>query len=720
MFKPEIHFYKLLVVSCLFMIAMTGFSRVRLPAILQSNMVLQQQTEVKLWGWAEPDEKIKISVSWQKQKLKTRANQQGAWMVKVRTREAGGPYKIKIRGKNTIRLENILFGEVWLCSGQSNMDFTINMLGGWEDDYFAEDKLDFEKLGYPDIRLFDVANKTSDIPEADCSGTWSLTSLKRLGNFSAVAYFFGRKLKKEMNVPIGLIVSSWGGTSAQAWTNPNEIDRNPLLETYRYDPAKKYSPQAVPGSLYNGMIHPLLNLSFRGVIWYQGEANRNDAETYADLFPAMINSWREDFQQGTFPFYYVQIAPFRYAEPMVGALIREAQLKSLSTPNTGMAVTLDIGNFNDIHPVNKQEVGRRLALLALAQTYGFQDIVYSGPVFKKAFFEESPWLEGLMGARLEFTHIGSGLELRDDVNGSFMIAGSDGVFKKARARIMGDELYVWSTEIREPKAVRYAFENTPHAVLFNNEGLPASSFRTDNFKIITAGVDLEIMNINPGKSVAIQIITKPEGLDIRYTLNGTDPDRYDPLYSGPVKLDRTSEIRARAYDGNVPSEMVARSKIHFHLAAGRPINPVTIFSQKYPARGSETLVDGLRGTNSYNDGQWLGYEGNDLEVIIDLENIKAIKRISAGFLQSTPAWVFLPEQVVFYSSTDDEVFNPLGSVNHRENPKLPGTIIYEFELEPGVDARFIKVKAKNMGVCPSWHPGAGGKAWIFCDEIIVE
>lgn len=463
-----------------------------LPAIIGSNMVMQQNQKVKIWGWADKNEKIKISPSWLKDEFIICAGDDGKWLVEIWTLKAGGPHSLKIEGENLLVLENIMFGEVWICSGQSNMTFSIEMLGGWDSENFMSDKNDFINNDYSTVRLFDVEQDTSSIPLDNLEGVWEISTLEGVENFSAVAWFFGRELSRKLNVPVGLITSDWRGTSAQAWTNSEAIRANPDLEYYRNlienIPWRKKNTRitnGLPGILYNAMIHPLLNYSIKGVIWYQGEKNCPDANHYHRLFPAMIRSWREDFKQGDFPFFYVQIAPYSYREPINSAFLREAQFMNLCySRNTGMAVTLDIGNPEDIHPINKQDVGKRLAMIAFGKTYGYSEQVYSGPSFKMMDIVTIPENTAVNGIRLHFNNVHSGLVIKKgDVN-SFIIAGSDKQFLPANIIIEDETIIVWNDEIAEPIAVRYAFTNTPDARLFNKEGLPASSFRTDDWPVL--------------------------------------------------------------------------------------------------------------------------------------------------------------------------------------------------------------------------------------------
>jgi sialate O-acetylesterase len=461
--------------------AVSAFSQVVLPSFISDNMVLQQQTEAPLWGKAKSGEAITLSCSWDNVKYETTTNSVGKWSIKVKTPKAGGPYTITVNDK---KIENILIGEVWICSGQSNMQCTLRNT----DDGFRESA----SASYPNIRLFYAARQFGDKPQDDCYGKWEECTPNTSLSFSAVAYYFGKELNGELgDTPIGLIHTSWGGSAAQAWVKEEILRADTDYDCY-FELEKQKADKAAPGEvpinvhspyrMYNAMIHPFIPYAIKGAIWYQGESNQSlcpdDPKRYEKLFPTLIKNWRDDWQQGPFPFYYVQIAPFDWGIPRVCALVRDAQRKSLSVKNTGMAVTMDIGNPYDIHPRNKKDVGHRLALWALAKDYGKEDLVYSGPLYKTMEVKGKK-------AIISFNYTGSGLMTKEGALTHFEIAGDDKVFHKAKALIEGETVVVTSDEVKNPAAVRYAFYNTDEPNLFNKEGLPASSFRTDDWKIIT-------------------------------------------------------------------------------------------------------------------------------------------------------------------------------------------------------------------------------------------
>lgn len=482
--KNRVFIYFTLFISSV-LIFVEAEAKVRLPAILSSHMVLQQNSEVAIWGWADPNETVEVTENWNHKTVSTKANKKGKWRTLIQTPQAGGPYTVKIQGQNTLLLENVLIGEVWIASGQSNMEMPLVPVS---DAYtgIKDSEQEVSQADYPQIRLFQAGNFSSKepledvetgivmygVPEAKC--VWQASSSETIPTFASTAYFFARELHTQLNVPIGIIDAAWGGTAAEAWTPASGLQKlgyEEALEQAMNAPQK--ADQKIPARLYNGMIHPLRSLRIRGVIWYQGESNAGRADQYKQLFSTMITSWREAFGY-EFPFYFGQLAPYNY-QNLNSAFLREAQLQTLALPRTGMAVMMDIGNLTDIHPKNKQEVGRRLALWALAKDYG-KDIVYSGPIYRESTIEGSK-------VRLHFDYMGGGLATKDGKALShFEIAGDDRVFYPASALIDGEQVIVSSDKVTSPKAVRYAFTNQAMPNLMNKEGLPASSFRTDDWE----------------------------------------------------------------------------------------------------------------------------------------------------------------------------------------------------------------------------------------------
>jgi sialate O-acetylesterase len=463
---------------------------VKLPKIFSDNMVLQQSTEAPVWGWAEPGEAIKVSLA--DQSAETKAGDDGKWLVKIATPKAtGDALELRISGQNEVVFKNVLAGEVWVCSGQSNMQMSLN------SSHDAAEEV--KNANYPNIRLFTLArggNIPQDKPIDDLPDTganehkWLACTPDNARDFSAVAYFFGRKLNQELDVPVGLISTNWGGTICEAWTSHEALAADkewfgPILE--RGQEFKPGNPNQ-PSVLFNAMIHPLLPYAIRGAIWYQGESNVGRAEQYAKLFPAMITDWRQQWGQGDFPFLFVQLAPYCYGGDKATntpkdtgqlAELWEAQFKTLELPHTGMAVTTDITELFDIHPRNKQDVGARLAQWALGTTYG-KDVTISGPLYDSMAVEAGK-------IRLKFKHA-EGLMAKDGQDlTDFEIAGDDEKFVPAKAVIDGETVVVSSPDVPKPVAVRFGWKDYATPNLFNKAGLPASPFRTDSFKMVTAG-----------------------------------------------------------------------------------------------------------------------------------------------------------------------------------------------------------------------------------------
>jgi sialate O-acetylesterase len=533
-----------------------AFADVKMPAIFGDHMVLQRDLPVPVWGSADPGEQVTVSIAGSTPKTAA-ADSSGKWMVKLDKLKPGEPLTLTVKGKNTITLQDVLVGDVWVCSGQSNMEFG---LGGAHNA-----KEEIPKANHPTLRIFLLQKKIAFEPQQDCVGKWEVCTPATIGKFTAVGYFFGKELNQDLGTPIGLIGTYWGGTPAQSWTSlaaleadselekaygeqfpklrlnmpqamekfttqvlpkwqqehekwVEEIDKPykealakwnpeaakakaagqpepPKPQLAKPEPRRPGPPDQSPGTptvLSNGMIAPIVPFGIKGAIWYQGESNSGAFVLYRKLFPAMITDWRKRWGQGDFPFLFVQLANFMArrdnpSEPSSWAGLREAQSKTLSLPNTGMAVIIDIGEGPDIHPKDKLDVGHRLALAAKHVAYG-QNIVYSGPTC------DSMNVEGDT-VRVHFNNIGTGLVIgspppirlgetpatpASSLKG-FAIAGADKKFVWADAKIDVNDVVVRSDQVKSPVAVRYGWGDNPEVNLYNKEGLPASPFRTDDW-----------------------------------------------------------------------------------------------------------------------------------------------------------------------------------------------------------------------------------------------
>ena len=518
--STKTHWSMLVCVMCCGILA---HADVKLPAFISSHMVVQRDMRARIWGWAEPGEKVTVSMAGQAKTATT--GHDGRWVVRLDPLAAGGPHKLTVAGKNTVTVDDVLVGEVWLCSGQSNMAVTVGRALNPDQEAAA--------AGHPQIRMFTVAAAAAAQPQRECNGGWKVCSPQTVKSFSATAYFFGRDLHQHLRVPVGLINSSVGGTRIEAWTSKasliglewgrklfDEVQQqaaawDPKVAQARYDRAmqtwhEKYAKfrkakqagkakgrgprkprfavhpaknRKAPSALYNGKIAPLVPYAIRGAIWYQGERNTQSMDAayeYRRLLPALVRDWRGIWGQGEFPFLWVQLPNYKGRGPNVWPIIRESMLKALATPNTAMAVTIDVGDLRDIHPKNKQAVGARLALAARRVAYG-ERVVHSGPIYRSMQAQASRLV-------LSFDCVGSGLvaqapeqPTKDAPPTGFTVAGEDRRFVPAQAAIDRDKVIVWSDRVMKPAAARYAWADDPKCNLYNKEGLPASPFRTDEW-----------------------------------------------------------------------------------------------------------------------------------------------------------------------------------------------------------------------------------------------
>jgi sialate O-acetylesterase len=457
--------------------SIAGISQVTLPPFFNCNMVLQQGMAIPVWGWASPGEKVTVTLD--KNAVSVRTGKNGKWRVNLPKMNYGGPYKMTVKGKNFRTIENIMIGEVWVCSGQSNMEFKVSTTKNAAAEIAA--------ANFPDIRLFTVKRRVAKEPQENLEdGEWWVCTPQSVADFSAVGYFFGRNLHEHLKVPIGLIHTSWGGTVAETWMSSEAIAKDPdfsemLTKLKNVDmAATKVGPNAYPTLLYNGMLNPIIPYGIRGAIWYQGESNASRAQQYKRVFPNMIKDWRTKWNQGNFPFLFVQLANFKkpVASPSESdwAELREAQTQTLQVENTGMATIIDAGDADNIHPTDKQVVGYRLSLAARKVAYG-ETLVYTGPTYKKMEISKNSIL-------ITFDNVGKGLKVNDRygyING-FTIASKEGDFKWAKATVVNENtVMVTSDKVENPAEVRYGWADNPDDLnLYNLEDLPANPFRTDS------------------------------------------------------------------------------------------------------------------------------------------------------------------------------------------------------------------------------------------------
>jgi sialate O-acetylesterase len=460
---------------CLFLsLSVNLTAAIRLPNIIGSHMVLQQKSTVKIWGWAAPAEKVIIKTSWDNKTYEATTSNGAKWVSNIQTPTAGGPYQITISASNIIVLEDVLIGEVWVCGGQSNME--------WSGDQSLKETLDeAPNATNTSIHFFYVAKSTSDFPQDNLEGKWMVCSPEEMKHFSAIGYFFGKNLNQTLHYPIGLINSNWGGTPAETWTPEYVINNVAIIKKGADSLTVADEWPHITSKAYNAMIFPLTNYSIAGVIWYQGESNTNTHFAYEKLFTGMIDAWRHHWNQN-FPFYFVQIAPFTYGNKNVGALLREAQTKAANHNGTGMVVITDlIPDTTNIHPTRKIEVAKRLSDLTLNKTYGYTTIPCQSPIYQSHTIDKDK-------ISIQFNNADNGLMAKGDIITSFEIASEDKIFLPAQAKIIGNTIVVSNKNIKNPVAVRFAFNNTAMPNLFNKEGLPVNLFRTDNWEVNTAPI----------------------------------------------------------------------------------------------------------------------------------------------------------------------------------------------------------------------------------------
>jgi len=446
-------------------------AKVVLPAVLSDNMVLQQNTEVKLWGTADKNKPIEVTASWNTGKYLAKAGADGKWLLKIKTPAAGGPHTIAFNdGSGSVTLKNVMTGEVWLCSGQSNMSMPMR---GFPSQPVLHANEMIRQAGNPNLRLLKVGNSHSLTPADNIKGEWKESTPETVREFSAVAYQFGEMLQKQLNVPVGIIVSSVGGTKIECWMSRealksfSEVNIPGRLDTVKQDFKE-------PTVLFNSMIYPLANFSAKGWLWYQGESNRSTADAYRELFPAMVADWRKNWNLGELPFYYTEIAPYGSKDKKGnGVKMRYIQLQAMATiPNSGMAAITDAGMKDYIHAMDKTSVAKRLGYWALGNTYDIKGITYRSPIYKSHKTEGNKVV-------VSFEHFSNGITSYGKEITLFELAGHDGNFYPAKAKITGSSIEVSAKEVEKPVSVRYAWNDWVVGEVYNTDGLPMPSFTTE-------------------------------------------------------------------------------------------------------------------------------------------------------------------------------------------------------------------------------------------------
>ena len=457
-----------------------AYASLQMPAFFSDNMLVQQQCVFRIWGTAPANGVVAVSVSWDKKNYKTLADANGQWEVKINTPSADNKlHSISVKADVKVQISNVILGDLWFCSGQSNMEMPMK---GFKNQPIEGGNMDILRSKNSSIRLFTVKRNATLAPQTQVVGTWHEASPESVKEFSATAYYFGRLINSTMQVPIGLIHSAWGGSSAEAWMSEDMLRAFPEVKIPKTDADVK-DKNRTPTMLYNAMVAPLLGLSIKGFIWYQGESNYDRAHSYAQMFATMVNGWRANWNAtDTLPFYYCQIAPYDYAlvtekgKPVINAaFLREAQLKAEKLiPASGMAVLMDAGEEKCIHPAQKQLAGERLALLALSKTYAVKGVSAESPLYKSMEIKNDT-------VHLSFERADMWLTARNGESQCFTVAGADAVFYPAKAWIVRSKVLLKSENVTKPVAARYAFDNFVVGDLYSTEGIPVSSFRTDSW-----------------------------------------------------------------------------------------------------------------------------------------------------------------------------------------------------------------------------------------------
>lgn len=677
-------------------------AKVSLPAFFSDHMVLQGGAFAPVWGRAAPGEQVIVSGSWDGASLLTYADGRGRWRVDLATPPPGGPYQLRIEGpENTLLIRDVLVGEVWLATGDTGAGLPAAGEAGT----------------LPQVRFFRIQPDLALSPRFDLKGEWVVCSPAQARQFSALAYHFARHMHDSLGIPIGLIEASYPQAPVQAWISRPSLEAEPAFAHLltAYDAELRAQRAGIEGDrtalypyhptvLFNAMVAPLIPLAIQGHLWLPGTANATDPFTYRQLLPALVLDWRRQWGW-RFACYLVQPLPGPLDPPGAGAGLREAQLPLLHLPNTGLVGTLDL------KPGASARIAERLARWALAHHHDRDYLLASGPL------AGAPLRRGA-ALGIPFAHAPGGLEIRPGT-ARLSLAGDNRQWFPAEVRLAGDTLWLSHPEVPAPVAARYAFADTATATLFNQAGLPALPFRTDDWPLFFRPPQLEAA-YDRGEDAFILTVTyrHPQDPQLHYRLDGQAPDRSSPRYTGPLRVEGPAQVRVRAYAGGIADPQVAALDLRRHRALraslldldGSPDGPQPPLTRH--------LLDGLLGSADPFDGRWFALKGRDLTFTLDLGEKMTLDSAGLRCLWAPSQGHLLPREVSLATSTNGRRFREAGL--HRPATAGPaGPYPISFGLD-GRKARYLRFSLQNAGPLPAGHPEAGAPSWLALDEVWVE
>lgn len=682
-------------------------SQIVLKAPLGEHMVMQQQTRLWAEGKAPANRPIRMYTGWDGLWREMQTDSLGNWKFELRSPVAGGPLAMTFAcERDSLKLTDVMSGEVWLASGQSNMEFTLKMLNA-ATHYPAATGSSLASAAGPMVRIFTVVRDTPEVRKTVCEGSWKVAEAGQLDDLSGTAFFFARNLSDSLKKPVGVIVSAWGGSPIETWIPANELENRPDLGRYRLAPNQSPWWSGVPGKTFNGMINPLASFPFKGVLWYQGETNVEDYRDYPLLMQSLIESWRRFFGRSEMPFLFVQIAPYAlYRTPVTAALLHDAQTRCLSIPNTGMAVTLDlVDNLYDIHPHNKWEVGKRLAGQALAIAYGNKHSALQNPLFRGMSTEANQ-------AVLTFSNTGGPLRLAGQGN-NFLIAGADHRFYPAQVTAKGTEIILSSPQVAKPEAVRYAFANNSTASVWGANGLPVPTFRTDNWDCVPGSITIKPNFDEESQSLAYTLVTKAREADILYAIDQS-PEANSLVFRSPIPIQNPCTIRAMLKRNGYYSQDVASMELTTHKALGKMVEVNQAVDGAFKASGNRALTDGILGSADPYDGVWQGYRTDSL--VLSMDMIPGSKSLKLNLLQDDALQNQLPKIAQLLLSPDGKNYVVTQTKVIRESRINEGGA-NRFTLELPLQSRN---KALRLVLLSRHKAGSSDPNLILIDELQVQ